>query len=268
MTSYECSKCKKEFNKKSNYDCHIMRKFSCVKNSELDNKCEYCDKIYSTKYNLKIHMNTCKQNNDDDDNKLQIEELKKMFEKKFEEQQKKIDELSHISNINETNNNITVTENSHNNNITNNINIYNAGKEDLSHLSKEDIIKICTSGTYYPIVAAEVIHCNKKYPQFQNFLISNLRASTGQVKVNDDWVTQSQDDILTNLMRVDKKHVSNLIKNLEVDDKLKIKLESTQDEIDTGESKEHQKSKIRNKLYNASRMINKNKKQEEKVLAN
>ena len=56
------------------------------------------------------------------------------------------------------------------------------------------------------------------------------------------------------------------MKDLKVDDKLKIKLESTQDEIDTNESKEHMKSKIRNKLYNASKMIAKNKKKIEKVL--
>jgi hypothetical protein len=260
----------KTFNKKSSYDCHITRKFSCVKTTEDENKCVNCNKLYSTKYNLKIHMNTCNKRIEID-NKSQIEELKQMVleqQKNNEELKKKVDELSHVT---ETNNNINVTENSHNNttnNITNNINIYNAGKEDLSHLSKEDIIKICTSGTYYPLVAVETIHCNKKYPQFQNFLISNLRSSTGQVKINDSWVTQSQDDILTTLLRIDKKHVSTLIKNLEVDDKLKVKLESTQDEIDTDESKEHQKLKIRNKLYNVSKMIARNKKKEEKTIVN
>jgi hypothetical protein len=185
-------------------------------------------------------------------------------EKKFEEQlKKKVDELSHLSEIN---NNITVTENSNNNNITNNttnINIYSTGKEDLSILAKEDILKLCTSGTYYPLVAAEILHCNKKYPEFQNVLISNLRATTGQVKINDEWVTKSQDDILNTMMRVDKKHISSLMKNLEVDKKLQIKLESTQDEIDTNESKEHHKSKIKQKLYDASKMITKTKKQSE-----
>jgi hypothetical protein len=268
MTIYTCENCSKEFNRKSTYETHIQRKNPCKKDIHINNQCSYCDKIYSAKYNLNVHLKTCEKKQMDDDNKLQIEELKKMFEKKFEEQQKKIDELSHISNINETNNNITVTENSNNNNIINNINIYNAGKEDLSHLSKEDILKICTSGTYYPIVAAEVIHCNKKYPQYQNFLISNLRSNTGLVKINDAWESRSQEEIFRTLLKVDKNHVSTLMKDLEVDKKFQVKLESTQDEIDTGESKEHQIPKIKESLYNASRMINKNKKQEEKVLAN
>jgi hypothetical protein len=266
MPIYTCNKCKKEFIRKSSYNVHILRINSCIKDDNINNECSYCKKIYSTKYNLSIHIDTCKEKLNTDQTQSQIEELKKMLfdqHKKIEEQQKQIDDLSHLT---ENSGNITVNnENSHNtttnNNTTNVINIYNAGKEDLSHLSKEDVITICTSGTYYPIVAAKILHCNEKYPQYQNFLISNLRAATGQVKINDDWVTQSQDEILTNLMRVDKRHVSTLMKNLKVDDKLKVKLESTQDEIDIGESKEHQKPKIKNMLYQKSRMITKNKRE-------
>jgi hypothetical protein len=66
-------------------------------------------------------------------------------------------------------------------------------------------------------------------------------------------------------MRVDKKHISNLMKDLEIDNKLQIKLESTQDEIDTNESKEHHKCKIKQKLYDASKMIAKTKKDSENL---
>ena len=138
----------------------------------------------------------------------------------------------------------------------------------MSLLTKEDIIKLCTSGTYYPIVAAKILHCNEKYPEFQNVLISNLRSTTGKVKINNKWVTKSQDEVLNNMMNVDKRHISSLIKDLEVDDKLKIKFESTQDEIDTNESKEHQKPKIKNILYQRSKMITKNKKKLDKTIDN
>ena len=43
---------------------------------------------------------------------------------------------------------------------------------------------------------------------------------------------------------------------------------STQTEIDTNESKEHQKSKIKQKLYDSYPMIAKNKKKSEKILTN
>jgi hypothetical protein len=283
MTIYKCEKCKHQFDRKSTYNNHLTRKNPCKLNNNIDNECTYCNKKFSKLSNLTKHLKTCKEKLIEDEKQANIEELKQelenkfeeqveqlkiMFQKKFEEQQKQIKELSQIT---ETNQNITVNENSHNNNnnttTTNNtINIYNVGKEDLSRLSKEDTVKICTSGTYYPIVAAEVIHCNKNYPEFQNFLISNLRSNTGLVKINDNWESRSHDEIFRTLLKVDKNHVSTLMKDLEVDKKLQVKLEATQDEIDTGESKEHQIPKIKEKLYNASRMINRNKKKEEKVL--
>ena len=258
MTIYKCEKCKKEFNRKSTYNTHINRKNPCKLDTNDSTQCSYCNRIYSTKYNLNAHLKLCTIKISDDDNKLQIEELKKMLLT----QQKKIEELSEHKESNQN-----IVNNTNSNNTTNNIiNIFSAGKEDLSRLSKEEIIKICTSGTYYPLVAAEIIHCNEKYPEFQNFLISNLRSATGQVLINDKWVTKPNDEILSNLMHFDKKHVSTLMKDLEVEDKLKIKLESTKDEIDTNECKEHMKEKIKNKLHSASKMISRNKKKLEKVI--
>ena len=35
MVLYKCDKCLKEFNKKHNYEVHINRKFSCIKESNL-----------------------------------------------------------------------------------------------------------------------------------------------------------------------------------------------------------------------------------------
>jgi hypothetical protein len=267
---YKCKKCNKIFSRKTNLENHTYKLFSCkaveeteknivkiseniTKNEEnINNQCLSCNKIFSTKYNLNKHIKGhCKVNKNLNNlvyNKNILDKLKELL-------------VEHNQNNNITNNNIT-------NNITNNIqvNIFSAGNEDISRLTKEDILKICTSGTYYPIVAAELIHCNKNYPEFQNFLISNLRSNTGLVFINNNWVSKSQDEILTNIMQIDKKHVSNLIKDLQVDDKLQVKLESTKEEIVNNECKEHQKPKIKSRLYNASKMIIKNKKSTEKLL--
>jgi hypothetical protein len=277
MPIYKCEKCNKTFNRKSGYGSHIIRIKPCVNDNNINNECIYCNKSYSTRFNLNAHLKNCKEKPIiDDHTQEQIEDLKKMFERKFEEQQKKFEEqqkkieeqqkqINDLSHVSETNNNITVNnENSHNTTTNNTINIYSSGKEDLTRLSQEDILKLCTSGTYYPIIAAEILHCNEKYPEFQNVLISNLRATTGLIKINDKWVTKSQDELLNNMMRVDKKHISTLIKDLEVEQKHQVKLESTQDEIDMNEPKEHHKDKIKQKLYDASNMIKKHKKQSEK----
>jgi len=275
MKIYKCNTCNKEFNKKSTYNYHISRLIPCIKDNT-NNVCSYCNKNYSNKSNLIKHLNICKKKKSEDDTQIQIEMLKKMLydqQKDNQELKKKVEQLALIT---ETNNNITtVNENSHNNittnsnnNITNNINIYSVGKEDLSLLSNEDIVKICTSGTYYPIIAAQILHCNEKYPEFQNCLIPNLRSNTGLVKINDNWVSKSHEEIFRTLLKVDKNHVSTLMKDLEVDSKLQIKLESTQNEIDTNESKEHQIPRIKESLYNASKMIKKNKVKEDKKLIN
>ena len=280
MTIYRCEICNKEFNRKSTYGNHLSRVNPCKLNDNIENKCLHCNKKYSNITNLNKHLKICSKKLINDITQKQIEELKKMFEKKFEEQQKnneeqqknneelkkKVEELSHLAEINK---NITVNDNSTNNTTNNNIyNIFSVGKEDLSRLSKEEIIKICTSGTYYPLVAAEIIHCNEKYPEFQNMLISNLRSNDGLIRINDKWESKTQDEILSALLRVDKTHVSSLMKDLKVDDKFQVKLESTKDEIDTNQSKEHMKKKIKNKLYNASEMNTKNKKKLEKTIDN
>lgn len=260
---FPCKKCNKVFSREGHLRDHMLRKKPCViedyegeKTDISSNECSYCNKKFFSKYNVIKHIDSaCKVKKDKDkenvDNITMMNKVKEMFE-------------AHLKNNNITN----ITNITNNNNITNNIqvNIFSAGKEDLSRLTQEEILKICTSGTYYPIVAAEIIHCNEKYPEFQNFLISNLRSNTGLVFMNNSWVSKTQDEILSNIMQIDKKHVTNLIKELKVDDKLQVKLESTKDEIINGESKEHQKSKIKSKLYNASKMVKKNKKSTDKIL--
>jgi hypothetical protein len=57
-----------------------MRINSCIKNIPIINECEYCKKLYSNKYKLKIHMNTCKEKSIIDDiTQLQLEELKNVI---------------------------------------------------------------------------------------------------------------------------------------------------------------------------------------------
>jgi len=100
---YKCDKCNKEFIKKSAYASHVMRINTCIKDTNINNECFYCNKKFSLKHNFKVHMNTCKEKNknnilqiEDINHISHIEELKNIFEKKFEEQQKKIDELTNL----------------------------------------------------------------------------------------------------------------------------------------------------------------------------
>lgn len=50
---YTCNKCKKTFNKKSNYLTHINRKTSCIPKSLM---CDGCKKIFASNSTLKDHI--------------------------------------------------------------------------------------------------------------------------------------------------------------------------------------------------------------------
>lgn len=68
--NYQCSKCDKIFNKKSNYNQHINRKKPCISNNKtiIDTKlyCPDCNKKFSRRDNLNTHKkNNCKVNNKD-----------------------------------------------------------------------------------------------------------------------------------------------------------------------------------------------------------
>jgi hypothetical protein len=89
-------------------------------------------------------------------------------------------------------------------------------------------------------------------------LISNLRSNKGHIYSIGSWITKNQEDIIKHLMDIDKKHVTNIINEVKVDDeKIKGKIEYTKDELK--EDKSHHIGKIKDKLYSASKMVNKNK---------
>ena len=58
MVQYTCEKCGKIFNKKFNYESHMKRKTSCVKNFD----CTHCLKTMSSTSYLKKHIPKCKLN--------------------------------------------------------------------------------------------------------------------------------------------------------------------------------------------------------------
>jgi len=279
MSLFHCTKCTKIFNRKLHFDNHVNRKTSCLKpivyletpeipetnlrtelNEIIENtsikehSCKYCNKSYSRQDSLLRHIkqNSCKVKKEINDvYMVEIESLKT----KIMEQTKKLDEINEkrtniVQNSNNTLNTVT--------NVTNQFNIVSLGNEDISKLTQEELLKIATSGVFYPIVAAEIIHCNERLPDFQNILISNLRSNKGHIYSIGNWITKNQDDIIRHLMDVDKKHVTNIINEVKVDDKkIKDKIEYTKDELK--EDKSHHVGKIKDKLYSASKMVTKTK---------
>jgi len=58
VNEYRCRLCCTVFARKEHYDYHINRKKSCAMLS--DHKCKYCNKAYSTDWNMREHTKICK----------------------------------------------------------------------------------------------------------------------------------------------------------------------------------------------------------------
>ena len=110
MVNRTCSKCNTVFNRKSNYDYHINKKFDCIqkniKDAEIKNdfpifpktfqlfpienninfSCHCCVKEYSTKGNLTKHLKNCKIKINNDNEKENIFKLLLEKDKQYKEE--------------------------------------------------------------------------------------------------------------------------------------------------------------------------------------
>ncbi len=171
-----------------------------IKNEEPnENLCKYCFKQFSTTFNLNKHIkNNCKVKKLNDEKKDEI--FNRLLENEskvnniisnFENLQKENEKLKQyirdlenkyngdikkIVNKN-TNNTINNTNNNNLNIIIPNDKLVDFGKEDLSKIPYEDIIKSCSgsnvTGYHVLIELIKQIHFNDKFPEFQNVYMTD-----------------------------------------------------------------------------------------------
>jgi len=257
MPIYKCDKCNKEFNKKSAYTSHIMRVNPCVKDLiPIINDCNYCNKIFSNKYILKSHINICKKKVIIIDSN-NVDELKKKLEeqqKELEEKQKKIEELTELT---ETNKNVTINNNNNNNNNTTNninINIVGLGLENMKDLTPQERGIVCTSGYDFQVKYMQIVHCNKKLPQYNNIEYTNERHNRGRIKINNEWRSLLMDDFINTLVPHIRKKVIEMYDLNEFPENIKQRsLELTKDYVLGKETFTNKTPKIKGVLYDYSK---------------
>ena len=165
---YKCKVCAKDYSSykslwnhtkkfhtaKTEKDC-IMT----VKQQDLtaNNICKYCNKKFTRKNNMNVHINkSCKER------KNEINKLK--------EELAIIKQESKVSQINNINKGII-----NNNNTTN---IIKFGSEDIINiLTKKQIAKILNSRYQAIEESIRTVHFNKSLPEYQNIKIKNLRSN-------------------------------------------------------------------------------------------
>lgn len=233
MVEYTCSACGKQFTQKGHYMRHINRKFPCIKNNneyskysisginipnleyKEKQKCIYCDKIYSTKYNLNKHYKTCKQ-------KQEIDMKDKLYNLLIKENQKKLKEdnlflKQQINNLqkqlNKDNTNIVISNNTNCNNKT--INILAYDKTDLSHLTDKDfeqIMKKCYKSVPSLI---EKTHFDPLRPENKNIYISNIKQNFVMKYTGEKWILCNKDETLDDLYENSSNILEDKIENWE-----------------------------------------------------
>ena len=162
--------------------------------------CEYCNKSFNRKDNLKRHIKTYCENKKENDNKnkelkiiiehqkIELEKQKEFYKEEIEKLHQKIEILILQKNT------PTII------NIDKQINLNNYGSEDLSHITenfKNQMLKI-------PFVAIpkmiEEVHFSEKKPENNNIKLTNKKDNYVKVYQGDKWIFKDRKSTIKQLM--------------------------------------------------------------------
>ena len=232
MVKYNCDKCGREFDRKSTYDFHINRKFSCVKNES--------NKTVITYTELKEEYNKLQSKFIiiENENKILKEKIEKIKNeeledkiKQLENENKKINELyitlldkcfennkkSSKINCNNTSETNTTTNTNSNNTINNYYNLVPFGMENIDDLTLEEKKTILNSGMFCSVMCAKKLNCNPRLPQYQNISFTNLRSNDAKIYDKDKtWKTVDKEDLFETVIPRRLDDVNVLIENEEI----------------------------------------------------
>lgn len=217
MVYHICKDCNKVFNKKSTFINHINKKIKCNEN-QYNNECIYCKKKFITKGNVTRHIkNNCsiykniqKEKQDLFNKLVKLEEKNKELNNKNKELK---DENIKIktqlkqnseNNIISLNNTININNNLTNNGIINNITIVAYGKEKIDNISDKEILNAVSKGFNTVEYLTKTVHFNKKYPEYHNVYIPNIKESYAMVFDGIKWKLLQKKDVIENIY-LDKK---------------------------------------------------------------
>ena len=228
--------CKEIINKKLDEDVNI--KLDIIEHNQMfpngfqmetngnqnDSKiqCLICNKIYQNRSGLFKHKKSKHpnyetdikniNNNQTQNEKSEIEQLKEIFMSQINtvlEKNKELELLVKTSksktNTKNITNNTNTNTNSHNTNTNNgtinNINIVQFGREDSSLLNKEEISKILYDrGVDGLLASIEVFHFNDRLPQYKNIRLTNLKSKYIDIHDGKTWKKENQDKVLNDTL--------------------------------------------------------------------
>ena len=207
MAEYSCKLCNFNTKLKTNYTNHLATEkhknnsisknsISITKNIKKLYTCKYCEKSYSYKQSMHLHIKyNCKKNNDEDLKELvrlinlKLDAKDKQIEiqsKQIDTQNKQIDKLMGKLEINGSFNTT---------NIQNNITLLAYKDTDLSHLTDKDYITSIKKVNFCVRNLIEKIHFNPEKPENMNIYISNLKNKYLMIYDGKNWNITNKKEI-------------------------------------------------------------------------
>jgi hypothetical protein len=201
---FGCSVCEYTSYKKQHVINHINRKRSCgpgikeVIEIPVEIKCQYCDKHFSTKQHLDVHIKkTCK--NRDSAMQKEIDDLKHTVKQLQKEKSTTI------------NNNQTINNNTINIIIVNNYEETNLDK--ITDRTYNKIIKDADEA--YQIIPRLIkeIHFNPNIPENHNIVLSNKTKNNKHLQIyrNGHWEIEKKDTEIDNLINDKETNLSDWV---------------------------------------------------------
>ena len=274
MPLYQCLGCNYETKIKTHYTRHIntnKHKRICGKSITDEPKtypnilnkneevlppkefmCEYCGKTYSSSSHLSRHKKNCKIMIQQELQKKELDELKKMFKEERERnqieresyQKEREDLHKHIGELikkagNTTNNTANIT-----------LNCY--GHEDLSHIT--DDLKMEWVKLPYGMVQKmiEHVHFSKKRPENWNIKLTNKKDKMIKVFRGNKWKYQDKDEVVSELIQTNYCRLDDFYENVainELPDSINNRYKKFQTQFDEDDDE------LKDKLMKESEMI-------------
>ena len=220
LAGNSCNACGKQFRDERDLKRHQNRKTPCVKIGNRDddaNRCIYCNKVYSNKYNLAKHSRACKMKNGGieqipdvniriteqlrimkEERELEREERDREKEELRLQNEKMERELAEIKEFMKTMserpmvvNNSTINNTTINNNIT----IYNQPNIDFLLQAPDTVRRIINEyGVTLPMRLITPIWYSDKRPENHSVIVDPKKPSQCKVHCEFGWETRDTDE--------------------------------------------------------------------------
>ena len=182
--------------------------------------CQYCEKSFTRKDNLKRHIDAkrCKKSCKIINNLIDISDNKyKLLYEKHIQTEQELNDLKKIllplkNNIKNSTQNIhnnTQNNNTQNNIVINNY-IVNHGNEDIKKLTLDENKQILNSNSEAIYNIVKHIHYNPRLPEYNNVYINNLRSNSVYVMSEGKFILEDKKTIISEMISRMAQNIENI----------------------------------------------------------